>query len=110
MIWADFKTSSRSKELLSDPSFMISSTDPLTKSSILFLASQGSVMLHYHLHKLAHGCGLELPYLRQPINDLKNQYTISCCSVEETPHLKLCHKSTQMHSWSKSKLQLTKQF
>lgn len=46
MIWTDFKTSSRLEELLSDPSFMISSTDPLAKSSILFLASQGSGMLH----------------------------------------------------------------
>lgn len=46
MIWADFKTSSRLEELFSDASFMIFSTDPLAKSSILFLASQGSVMLH----------------------------------------------------------------
>lgn len=46
MIWADFKTSSRLEDLLSEASFMTSSTDPLAKSSILFLASQGSVMLH----------------------------------------------------------------
>jgi len=46
MIWADFKTSSRLSDLLSGASFMISPTDPLAKSSILFLASQGTVMLH----------------------------------------------------------------
>lgn len=45
MIRANFKTSSRLADLLTGASFMISPTDPLANSSMLFLASQGSVML-----------------------------------------------------------------
>lgn len=46
MILADFKTGSRTADLLSGTSFMISTTDLLAKSGILLLVCQGNIMLH----------------------------------------------------------------